>query len=148
MEEVVSPIICPPGLSPHPSAHCNQRSARGQLSPKLSPRRTFRNSCNPIQPTVLTAALVLGQQICYRRYRRMIRRFDVVAAAFGLEALLFNNELSMRILICPVLLTVTLLISWCVGAMFETKTNFSALGKPRALKFQGPARQIYQGLTL
>ena len=70
------------------------------------------------------------------------------AAAFGLEALLLSNELSVRILICPVLLTVTLLISWRVGAAFETKTNFSTPGKSCAFRDR-PAKftRVLRGKT-
>jgi hypothetical protein len=48
-------------------------------------------------------------------------------AAFGLEALLFSDEIWTRLPVGIVLAMMILLISWCVGTTFEAKTDFSAL---------------------
>ena len=50
------------------------------------------------------------------------------ATAFGLEALLFNDELCMRIPVAAVLFVVIILVLWCVGVMFRVKTDVGALG--------------------
>ena len=56
------------------------------------------------------------------------------ASAFGLEVLLFSDELWTRIPVATVLLIVMLLISWCIGTTFEAKTDFSALDRIHVLK--------------
>ena len=55
-------------------------------------------------------------------------------AAFGLEVLLFSNELWARLPAGIVLVVMVLLISWCVWTMLEARVEFSLLGGVHALK--------------
>jgi hypothetical protein len=55
-------------------------------------------------------------------------------AAFGLEALVYSDELWVKVPVGVVLAIIVLLISWCVSITFEAKTGFSFLDAVHVLK--------------
>lgn len=54
--------------------------------------------------------------------------------AFGLEALLYSDELWTRVPVGTLLATMIILIFWCVRTALEARADFSLLGKAHALK--------------
>ena len=55
-------------------------------------------------------------------------------SAFGLEALLFSDELWTRLPVGVVLVMILMLISWCIWTTLEAKTDFSLLSTIHDLK--------------
>ena len=54
--------------------------------------------------------------------------------AFGLEVLLFSDELWVRLPVGAVLAIMVLLIYWCAWVILEARIVFSLLGRVQALK--------------
>jgi len=55
-------------------------------------------------------------------------------SAFGLEALLYSNDLWTKLPVGVVLVMILMLISWCIWTTLEAKTDFSVLTSFRDLK--------------
>lgn len=64
----------------------------------------------------------------------LIDRTISFLTAFGLEALVFSNELWTRLPVGVVLATITLLILWCVWTALAAKADFGLLSGVHVLK--------------
>ena len=112
----------------------------GQVSPKSPSQRPWiRDSCDPIQSSVLIAALGVSRDkpVIVTRFiglTSLIHSTVAFLSAFGLEALLFSNGLWTRVPVGVILVMILMLISWCIWTTLEAKTDFSLLSSVHTLK--------------